>query len=73
LDVAEDVRRGERTFIPRARGVAALDAGGLCRPARRLSAAARLLLGWMQTALTDIGNAPVVRGRMTRKKRGVLR
>ncbi len=42
-------------------------------PARQLFGAARLLLGWVETALTDFGNAPAVRGRVTRKERGVLR
>jgi DNA-binding transcriptional LysR family regulator len=74
LDVAEEVRRGELAFIPLARvGLQPMMLAVCVDPARQLSAAARLLLGWVETALADFGNAPAVRARMTSKKRGVLR
>jgi DNA-binding transcriptional LysR family regulator len=74
LDVADEVRRGELAFIPLARAsLQPLTLAVCVDPARQLSAAARLLLGWVETALTDFGNAPAVRGRVTKKERGVLR
>ena len=74
LDVADEVRRGELAFIPLARTSSqALTLAVCVDPARQLSAAARLLLGWVETALAEFGNAPAVRGRVTKKERGVLR
>lgn len=52
LDVAEEVRRGELAFIPLARAALPPLTLAVCvDPARQLSAAARLLLGWVETAL----------------------
>jgi DNA-binding transcriptional LysR family regulator len=74
LDVADEVRCGELAFIPLASAALQPMTLAVCvDPARQLSAAARLLVGWIETALTDFGNAPAVRGRVTAKQRGALR
>jgi DNA-binding transcriptional LysR family regulator len=74
LDVADEVRRGELAFIPLARAALPPLVLAVCvDPARQLSAAARLLLGWVETALTESGTAPAVRGKVAKKQRGVLR
>jgi len=74
LDVADEVRRGELAFIPLARAsLQPLTLAVCIDPARQLSAAARLLLGWVETALTEFGNAPAMRGRVAKNERGVLR
>ena len=74
LDVADEVRRGELAFIPLARAALPPLALAVCvDPARQLSAAARLLLGWVETALTEFGNAPAARGKVAKLERGVLR
>ena len=74
LDVADEVRRGELAFVPLARAALQPLTLAVCvDPARQLSAAARLLLGWVETALTDFGNAAAVRGTVAKKERGVLR
>ncbi len=59
LDVADEVQRGELAFIPLAHAsLQPLTLAVCIDPARQLSAAARLFLGWVETALTEFGSAP---------------
>ncbi len=63
LDVAHEVQRGELAFIPLSHAsLQPLTLAACVDPARQLSAAARLLLGWIETELAEFGNTPVVRG-----------
>jgi DNA-binding transcriptional LysR family regulator len=55
LDVADEVARGELAFVPISRAGAHPVTLALCVDrSRQLSAAARLLLGWMEIALADL-------------------
>jgi DNA-binding transcriptional LysR family regulator len=54
LDVADEVRRGELAFIPLSHAsLQPLTLAVCIDPARQLSAAARLLLGWVETELGE--------------------
>ncbi len=60
LDVADEVQRGELAFIPLSHAsLQPLTLAVCIDPARQLSAAARLLLGWVETELAEFGNAPI--------------
>jgi DNA-binding transcriptional LysR family regulator len=55
LDVADEVARGELAFVPISRAGAYPVTLALCVDrSRQLSAAARLLLGWMEVAIADL-------------------
>jgi DNA-binding transcriptional LysR family regulator len=59
LDVADEVARGELAFVPISRAGAHPVTLALCVDrSRQLSAAARLLLGWMEVAIADIRMPP---------------
>jgi len=61
LDVADEVARGELAFVPISRAWAHPLTLALCVDrSRQLSAAARLLLGWMEVAIADLPVAPIV-------------
>jgi DNA-binding transcriptional LysR family regulator len=71
LDVADEVQRGELAFIPLAHAALQPLMLAVCvDPARQLSAAARLLAAWIETALAEFGNAPAVRGRAGKRAQG---
>jgi DNA-binding transcriptional LysR family regulator len=54
LDVSDEIQRGELAFIPIAHASLQPLILAVCvDPARQLSAAARLLLGWIETELAD--------------------
>jgi DNA-binding transcriptional LysR family regulator len=62
LDVADDVARGALAFIPIDHAALQPLTLAVCvDPGRQLSAAARLLLGWVETQLTEFGNTPTAR------------
>ncbi len=59
LDVADEVQRGELAFIPLEHAsLQPLTLAVCVDPARQLSAAARLLLGWVETQVAEFGNTP---------------
>jgi len=76
LDVADEVQQGELAFVPLEHAsLQPLTLAVCVDPARQLSAAARLLLGWVETELVGFGGAPAVKGNVKkpRKSRSELK
>ncbi len=59
LDVSDEIQRNELAFIPLSHASLQPLVLAVCvDPARQLSAAARLMLGWIETQLEEFGSAP---------------